>query len=131
MSCDLEYLCVGYGLKSRSVNLRGCFRAPEVYDTDSSDSDEGSSDESASGSVKRDIAGSSTSSDGASTSSEGEDDEFDDLLMPWNNLRISGRTPDEDRAVSEAVSSIRNHACHTDPYDDWETQTRRDAFVGA
>lgn len=111
------------------MNLRGCFRAPEVYDTDSADSSDGSSDESASGSVKLGITGSSTSSDGASLS-EGGDDDYDDLLMPWNKLRISGRTPEEDRVVSEAVDSIRNHARHTDPYEDWESQTRRDAFVG-
>ena len=37
--------------------------------------------------------------------------------------------PLEARQVEETVAAIRLHAKHHDPYEDWEKQTRRDAFV--
>ena len=65
--------------------------------------------------------------------SEDEDDEGDDesdsLLVPWNKLNLNGRTPEQERSISEAVISVRNHARHVDPYEEWESKIRRDAFV--
>jgi len=37
--------------------------------------------------------------------------------------------PLEARQVKETIAAIRLHAKHHDPYEDWEKQTRRDAFV--
>jgi nucleoporin GLE1 len=37
--------------------------------------------------------------------------------------------PLEARQVEETVAAIRLHVKHHDPYEDWEKQTRRDAFV--
>jgi len=39
------------------------------------------------------------------------------------------RTPLEERQMQETISAIRLRARYHDPYEEWEKQTRRDAFV--
>lgn len=45
------------------------------------------------------------------------------------SLRRSNREPREERMVEETVSSIRARTRHNDPYEEWERNTRKDAFV--
>ena len=39
------------------------------------------------------------------------------------------RTPQEEREIEETVAAIRLRTRHHDPYEEWEKQTRKDAFV--
>lgn len=45
------------------------------------------------------------------------------------SLLRSNREPREERMVEETVSSIRARTRHNDPYEEWERNTRKDAFV--
>lgn len=49
--------------------------------------------------------------------------------LPWNKLHLDHRTPEEQQRVAETVTSIRNHARYVDAYEEWESNTRRNAFV--
>jgi len=39
------------------------------------------------------------------------------------------RSPGERRLVEDTVAAIRLRTRHHDPYEEWEQQTRKDAFV--
>jgi len=39
------------------------------------------------------------------------------------------RSPGERRHVEDTVAAIRLRTRHHDPYEEWEQQTRKDAFV--
>jgi len=62
---------------------------------------------------------------------------FDSLnfLLSWCGVysgprrALVARSPSEKRHVEETVASIRLRARYHDPYEEWEKQTRRDAFV--
>ncbi|KIM76818.1 hypothetical protein PILCRDRAFT_826026 [Piloderma croceum F 1598] len=49
-------------------------------------------------------------------------------ISPTRNPLRPRPNPLEARQVEETVAAIRLHAKHHDPYEDWEKQTRRDAF---
>ncbi|KAL5532421.1 GLE1 [Sanghuangporus sanghuang] len=108
------------------------FRAPITYDSesDSSDEDDFSSDEEGV-SYDLDISVDASKDEDNENEDDAEDEDGDGLLVPWNKLSISGRTPEQERSVSEAVVSVRNHANYVDPYEEWESRTRRDAFLTA
>ncbi|KAJ3554600.1 hypothetical protein NP233_g12387 [Leucocoprinus birnbaumii] len=63
------------------------------------------------------------------------EDEFslhsDDELDQRANLSKSQRSPDEIRELEETIASIRLRTRHHDPYEEWEKQTRKDAFITA
>ncbi|KAH8110204.1 GLE1-like protein-domain-containing protein [Phellopilus nigrolimitatus] len=106
---------------------RSRFRAPSY---DSSDYDDLSSDDD-DPSIDLDISVDSSCSLGAGVSSEDENKERDsaeEILLPLDKLRLSERDPEEKRAVMETVASIRNHVRHVDLYEQWQSQTRKDAF---
>ncbi|EJD07877.1 uncharacterized protein FOMMEDRAFT_164723 [Fomitiporia mediterranea MF3/22] len=114
--------------ENKTPSSSGHFRAPSSYDSDSSEEDYLSSDE---GDTSYDLDISVDSADAQSDSADEDQDVEEDLIGPWNKLTISGRTPQEQHAVLETVASVRNHSRHVDPYEEWESQMRRNAFLTA
>lgn len=52
------------------------------------------------------------------------------LRRPFTSNSLRPRpNPSEERRMEETVAAIRLHTRHHDPYEDWEKQTRKDAFV--
>lgn len=59
--------------------------------------------------------------------SSNSDDEHDQRT----NLSKSQRSPEEIRQLEETIASIRLRTRHHDPYEEWEKQTRKEAFMTA
>lgn len=51
------------------------------------------------------------------------------LISLCSRSNYAGRTPLEAKHIEETVAAIRSRARFNDPYEEWEKQTRRDAFV--
>lgn len=51
------------------------------------------------------------------------------LDLDCSKPTLSTRTATEIRQLEESVASIRLHARHQDPYEEWEKQTRKESFV--
>ena len=51
------------------------------------------------------------------------------MLSEWDKLKISNRSPEEERVFADAIASVRSHARYVDPYEQWQSETRRNAFV--
>ncbi|KAF7760171.1 hypothetical protein Agabi119p4_10847 [Agaricus bisporus var. burnettii] len=100
---------------------RSTYGLPSHFDDSDCDSDSDviddtdSSDESLSYSISDD-----------ETSSDSEDEPFS-----RSTLSKSQRSPDEVQQLAETLASIRLRTRHHDPYEDWERQTRKDAFATA
>ncbi|TFK36301.1 GLE1-like protein-domain-containing protein [Crucibulum laeve] len=63
------------------------------------------------------------------SSSSSSSSDYSDLgKAPSVRLRASLRTSSEQRYIEETVAAIRLRTRHHDPYEEWERQTRRDAF---
>lgn len=45
------------------------------------------------------------------------------------SLFRSQRSPEEQKELDETIASIRLRTRHQDPYEEWEKQTRKEAFV--
>jgi hypothetical protein len=55
---------------------------------------------------------------------------FHALIIPFNSRpKREPRSPAEQRHVEDTVAAIRLRTRHHDPYEEWEKQTRKDAFV--
>ena len=52
-----------------------------------------------------------------------------DLHLFNSKPRHSMRNPSELRSIEETIAAIRLRTRHHDPYEEWERQTRKDAFV--
>lgn len=50
-------------------------------------------------------------------------------MINRSNLSKSQRSPEEIRQLEETIASIRLRTRHHDPYEEWEKQTRKEAFV--
>lgn len=130
ISCTQETVCIAYKwvysglMNNRRTPRKSCtFRVP-----DSSDSDNESA------------AGSSSDSDSFIWQSDAE------LLRlpPYEHIgsrvfvlsNFYGRkpkrpeqSPEELRYIEDAIASIRLRVNHHDPYEDWEKETKKEAFV--
>ncbi|GJE98233.1 GLE1-like protein-domain-containing protein [Phanerochaete sordida] len=84
--------------------------------SDSEDSDDGLSETESSV---------TTSSDEAAADSEAEE------AKPQLRLSRRGRSSKDVDEIEAMVASIRLRATHTDVYEEWENQTRKDAFISA
>ncbi|KAF9458130.1 GLE1-like protein-domain-containing protein [Collybia nuda] len=72
-------------------------------------------------------------SSGASTSASSSTDSFcyasdSDVPIPPPNPRRRSQNPAEQQYIEETVAAIRLRTRHNDPYEEWEKQTRKDAF---
>ncbi|TFK66010.1 hypothetical protein BDN72DRAFT_800509 [Pluteus cervinus] len=105
----------------RSVSpspVRGRRRSSSTFGLPSDSETDPSSDYSESDSDSESSISSSSSSDGEPISK---------ALTP----RASKRPAVEPRYIDENVATIRLHARHHDPYEEWERQTRKDSFRSA